>query len=48
VPLGNLPPGRYTARGWLTTSPPQFAAETSFRIVEVKANPAEALGIRRR
>jgi len=40
VSLGTLPPGRYRVRGWLTTEPPQYAAETSFRIDEVRISPA--------
>ena len=33
VPLGNLAPGRYTAQGFLTTSPRAYLAEISFEIV---------------
>ena len=32
VPLGDLPPGRYKAQGYLTTSPVLFTAESSFEI----------------
>ncbi len=48
VPLGTLAAGRYTARAWLTTDPVRYAGETGFEISEVRANPADALGIRRR
>jgi hypothetical protein len=34
VPLGNLPPGRYTAEGWLTTQPRRYSAVVSFEIVQ--------------
>ena len=33
IPLGNLPPGRYKAQGFLTTSPIAYLAEISFEIV---------------
>jgi hypothetical protein len=34
VPLGDLPPGRYRAQGYLTTSPLMFTAEATFEITE--------------
>ena len=34
VPLGNLPPGRYVAQGYLTTSPRQYLGEASFEITQ--------------
>ena len=33
APLGDLPPGRYKAQGYLTTSPIVFTAEAAFEIV---------------
>jgi hypothetical protein len=33
VPLGTLPPGRYKAQGYLTTSPQTYLAEIPFEIV---------------
>ena len=32
VPLGDLPPGRYSVQGYLTTSPQMYLGETSFEI----------------
>jgi len=34
VPLRDLPPGRYTAQGYLTTAPRQYLGETSFEIIQ--------------
>jgi hypothetical protein len=33
VPLGELPPGRYRAEGYLTTNPQLYLGQTSFEIV---------------
>jgi hypothetical protein len=33
VPVANLEPGRYTAEGWLTTSPRRYSATVTFEIV---------------
>jgi hypothetical protein len=33
VPLGNLPPGKYSAEGWLTTQPRRYSAVVSFEVV---------------
>ena len=32
VPIANLAPGKYTAEGWLTTSPRQYSAQVTFEI----------------
>jgi hypothetical protein len=43
VPLGNLPPGKYSAEGWLTTQPRRYPAVVSFYIVSYKvSNPVSA------
>jgi intracellular proteinase inhibitor BsuPI len=42
APLADLPPGRYTAEGWLTTDPILYLADAGFTIV-----PAQALAPRR-
>lgn len=33
VPVGNLPPGRYTAEGWLATQPKLYSATVTFEVV---------------
>jgi hypothetical protein len=40
APLGNLPPGRYTAEGFLTTQPLMYLARVSFEIVAGQVLPA--------
>jgi hypothetical protein len=42
APLEKLPPGRYRARGYLTTDPVEYAAESAFRIVEVSHSVADS------
>jgi hypothetical protein len=33
APLAGLPPGRYSARAWLTSDPIMYSGEVSFEIV---------------